>query len=243
MKIMTFRTILLVLLLTGATAVTRAQITSAKITFERKTNLYKKFKSDNNIQRWVKEEDKIKIDYFELYITDSASVFKQQESELRETYSWATTKNTVYQNFRTNTRYVIKPIWGEELHLTDTLLKRQWQITESTRKISGYICRKAIWKANDTTKIYAWFSYDITPSTGPESFNGLPGTILGIATEDGGQVYFAKNVEIIKPLAAQLIPPKKKKIYSIPELKSELTKQYGHEKWFKNFMLNQFGIW
>lgn len=221
----------------------KAQINSAKITFERKTNLYKKFKKHDNIQRWVKEEDKIKIDYFELYLSDSCSAFMPQESELRENLSWATAKNTVYQYPNLSKKYVIKTMWGEELHLTDTIVSRKWQISESTRKIAGYMCRKAIWQANDSTRIYAWFSYDILPSSGPESFNGLPGTILGLANEDGGIVYFAKKIELIKPEAALFIPPKKKKIYKTEELKAELAKQYGHEKWFKEEMEEQFGIW
>lgn len=219
-----------------------AQINHAKIIYERKTNLYKKFK-DRDIKDWIKEEDKIKIDFFELFICDTFSVFKPQESELRDRYGWATSRNTVYQDFNRNNRYLIKPIWGEELHLTDTLFKRRWQITESTRKIAGYNCRKAVWKANDSTRIYAWFSYDISPSTGPESFYGLPGTILGLATEDGGVVYFAKKIELIKPEPATFIKPKKKKIYTIPELKAQLSEQYGKEKWFIRMMHEQFGIW
>lgn len=219
-----------------------AQITSAKITFERKTNLYKKYKQ-HDVQDWMKEEDKIKIDYFELFTSDTCSLFKPQESEFRETFSWATSKNTVYQNFNSASRYLIKTIWGEELHLTDSLFKRNWKITESNRKIAGYVCRKAIWQANDSTRIYAWFSYDITPSTGPESFNGLPGTILGLATEDGGVVYFAKKVEVLNLEQAQFVVKKKKKIYTVPELKAQMTKQYGTEKWFKNMLNEQFGIW
>jgi GLPGLI family protein len=218
-----------------------AQITAAKITFERKTNLYKKLKG--NVENWLKEEDKIKLEYFELYVNDTCSLFKPQESDLRETMSWATSKNTVLQNFNSNKRYLIKTIWGEELHLTDSMFKRKWQITESSRKIAGYPCRKAIWQANDTTRIYAWFSYDIIPSTGPESFNGLPGTILGLATEDGGVVYFAKKVEILTPTPATFILPKKKKVYTIPELKAQMEKQYGKEKWFKGMINEQFGIW
>lgn len=220
-----------------------AQVYNAKITFERKTNLYKKFKKNDNIQRWIKEEDKIKTDYFELFITDSCSVFKPQESDLRENYSWTTAKNTVYQFPQKQTKYMIKTMWGEELHLTDSLHKRKWRITESSRKIAGYTCRKAIWQANDSTRIYAWFSYDLVPSTGPESFNGLPGTILGLANEDGGIVYFAKKVELLKPEATVFALPKKKKIYTTPELKAQLTKQYSHEKWFKEEIENQFGVW
>lgn len=220
----------------------QAQITTGKIVYERKTNLYKRFK-DNDVKDWIKEADKIKIDFFELLFNDTCSVFKPQESELRENFSWATQKNTVYQNFNTGVRYIIKTMWGEELHITDSLRKRKWQITESTRKIAGYNCRKAFWQANDTTRIYAWFSYDLFISTGPESFCGLPGTILGLATEDGGVVYFAKKVELIKPESTVLVPPKKKKTHTIPELKTRMEKEYGKEKWFKGMWNNQFGIW
>lgn len=221
---------------------TVAQFHSARITYERKTNLYKKFK-DQRTQRWIKEEDRIKIDYFELLVTDSMALFKPQESELRETYAWATSKNTVLQDLHKQNRYLIKTIWGEELHLTDTLFTRQWKITESTRKIAGYTCRKALWQANDSTRIYAWFSYDLVPGFGPESFYGLPGTILGLATEDGGVVYFAKKVELTKIEPAQFSLPKKKKVYTVAELKAQMTKQYGEEKWFPQMIHEQFGIW
>jgi GLPGLI family protein len=238
---MTIKKLLMAFILTVFCISVSAQITSAKITFERKTNLYKKLKG--NVENWLKEEDKVKIDYFELFINDTCSLFKPQESDLKENMSWATSKNTVLQNFKLNTRYVIKPMWGEELHLTDSMFKRKWKITESSRKIAGYACRKAVWQANDSTRIYAWFSYDIVPATGPESFNGLPGTILGLATEDGGVVYFAKKVEVLTPTPATFILPKKKKVYTIPELKAQMEKQYGKEKWFKNMIHEQFGIW
>lgn len=235
--------LILLFVLSSLLGSVHAQIRGAKITYERKTNLYKKYKHEENIQRWVKEEDKIKTEYFELFVSDTFSLFRPQESDLKELYSWATSKNTVYQDFGRRSRYLIKTIWGEQLHLTDSLFRRSWRITESTRRIAGYTCRKAVWEANDSTRIYAWFSYDITPSTGPESFYGLPGTILGLATEDGGVVYFAKTVEILKPEATLFVLPKKKKLYTIPELKADLTKRYGHEKWFKNVLYNQFGIW
>ncbi len=219
-----------------------SQMTFGKIVYERKTNLFKRFK-DENMRNWIKESEKIKIEYFELYFNDTCSTFLPQESDVRENFDWATSKNTVYQNFNSNQRYLIKNMWGEEMHIADSLFKRKWQITESTRKIAGYTCRKAVWRANDTTRIYAWFSYDITPSTGPESFNGLPGVILGLATEDGGIVYFAKKVEFIKAESAQFTPPKKKKVRYMDEFKKDMEKQYGKEKWFKQMWYNQFGIW
>ena len=99
-------------------------------------------------------------------------------------------------------------MWGEKLNVDDPLYQRTWKITDSKRMICGHLCRKAIRKANDSTRIYAWYTDDIVPEVGPESFIGLPGAILGVATEDGGVVYFAKRIEAIKPEIEQLKPKK-----------------------------------
>ncbi len=220
-----------------------SQVTSGKIVFERKTNLYKKYKSDD-MKEWLGTDNKNKVDVFELYFNDSLSVFKPQESELKENFSWATNKNTTYQNFKTNQKYTIKDVWGEQVNLQDSLTIRKWKITDSKRKICGYDCRKAIWQANDSTRIYAWYADDLIVSTGPESFNGLPGTILGLATEDGGVIYFAKSVTPQKTDITILnIPKTKGRIYTSPELRKKLEKQYGKESWGKEMLQTLFDIW
>lgn len=240
---MTFKKINFFLVFWLIVSIAFPQIHAGKITYERKTNLYKKLKS-SDAKEWIKEEDKIKIDAFELWFNDTCSVFKPIESELKENFSWATSKNTVYQNFNTRKKYMIKTIWGEALNVSDSLSIRKWQISESTRKIAGYTCRKAMWKVNDSTRLYAWFSQELETSTGPETFNGLPGVILGLATEDGGVVYFAKKVEIISPPAGNLIPIKtKNKIYTNTELRAKLEKEYGKEKWGKAMLYEHFGVW
>ena len=222
----------------------RGQITSGKIVYERKSNLYKKFKDNDWVMNWIKEVDKIKVDSFELFFNDTVSFFRPVESELKENLSWTTEKNTVYQNFNRGTRFTIKSIWGQGIRVTDSLYKRQWKITSSKRNISGYNCRKAIWQSNDSTRIYAWYSDEIIPSTGPESFYGLPGTILGLAAEDGGVIYFAKSIEVMKPDSTLFTPEKTKdKIYSSKELRTMLEKQYGKEKWGKEMIKNVFGYW
>ncbi|MGQ0826768.1 MAG: GLPGLI family protein [Bacteroidota bacterium] len=220
-----------------------AQITHGKIVYERRTNLYKKFK-DNDVKEWLKEEDKNKEDIFELYFSDSVSLFKPQESDLKERMGWATNKNTVYQDLKNNKRLSIKKIWGEELYVEDTLYKREWKITSSKRTICGYSCRKALWQANDSTRIYAWYCDEIMASTGPESFYGLPGAILGLATEDGGVIYFAKSVEVQKPDNELFIPKTgKNKIYTSAELRARLEKDFGKEKWGKIMIRETFGVW
>ncbi|MCX6295969.1 MAG: GLPGLI family protein, partial [Bacteroidetes bacterium] len=219
-----------------------AQLSYGKIVYERKTNLYKKFKEDD-VKDWLKEEDKNKVDVFELYFNDSLSLFKPQDNDLKEKMSWATSKNIVYQNFKENSSLSIKSVWGEELYVLDTVKKREWKITDSKRMISGYNCRKAIWKMNDSTRIYAWYTDDIVPSVGPESFCGLPGAILGIATEDGGVIYFAKSIEVSKPETETLLFKKgKKKIYSPAELRGKLEKDFGKNPWGK-IMIRELFSW
>lgn len=221
-------------------AVSFSQITAGKIVFERKTNLYKKFK-DDNVKEWLKEEDKSKVDVFELYFNDSLSVFMPQESDLKEKMSWATSKNTTYQNFNTQSTLAIKSVWGEQLYVQDSMKKREWKITDSKRVISGYNCRKAIWEMNDSTRIYVWYTDDIVPNVGPETFCGLPGAILGLATEDGGVIYFAKSVDTTKPTLERLVPKKgKNKIYESAELKVKLEKDFGKNPWGKAMIRELF---
>ena len=221
-----------------------SQISYGKITYERKTNLYKKFKDNGDVKDWLKEEDKNKVDIFELYFNDSISIFKPQESELVERMSWATSKNVVYQNQANRTRLTEKSIWGEKFLVQDSVRNFKWKITDSKRKICGYQCRKAVWVANDTTRLYAWFCSEVMPSIGPESFVGLPGTILGLATEDGGVIYFAKSIDIVKTDAALILPKKtKQKLYKVAELRAQLEKDYGKEKWGKTMIYNNFEIW
>jgi GLPGLI family protein len=241
----TFKKIFFLVFLLFNLAFSTAQIINGKIVFERKTNLYKKYKTEDWVKEYIKPEDRNKSDIFELYFNDTCSVFKPQESDLKDENSWMTNKNSVYQNFNTNKRLCVKNIWGEKMVVEDTLIKRNWKITDNKRTISGYNCRKAIWQANDSTKIYAWYTDAIVSSVGPESFSGLPGAILGVAAEDGSIIYFAKSVEIIKPdvVVANIPQRKKQKIYSNVEFKTKLTKDFGKDKWGKAMLNDVFGIW
>jgi hypothetical protein len=96
-----FRFSLLAVVILWIQPTVTAQVLYGKITYERKTNLFKKFK-DENLKEWLRQEEKNKIDVFELYFNDSISIFKPQDSELKERNSWATQKSTVYKNFKTN---------------------------------------------------------------------------------------------------------------------------------------------
>lgn len=173
---------------------------SGEILFERRTNLEKRYEGSKQMstfsKKWLKEP---KIDEFVLYFNSTSALFKPLPPALEdEDREWATMQNTTYQDLTTKVMNREFSFYGTSVFLNDSVKNREWIITENYRDIAGFSTRQAYWDANDTTRIYAWYSDQLVPSVGPESYSGLPGTILGLAIEDGGVVYFAKSV---KPLS------------------------------------------
>lgn len=201
------------------------QINEGKIIFERKTNLEKKF-NDARMKRMIGENNKIRIEKFTLFFNDTCSIFKPILTDEADPLSWTTTRNTIYHNVKTEQKISELNLMGQMVYINDTNQKREWKITDSKRMIAGYDCYKAIWQKDDSTRIYAWFSIDIVPSVGPEGFNGLPGAILGLATEDGGIIYFAKSVELTTPKSdIFIIDLRKKDVYTLKALKEKVDKE------------------
>ena len=212
-----------------------------KITFERKTNLLKRFKGKGRISDMINEDNKIKIDKFELLFNESESVFRPIREVSEGRMGWMTTKNTYYQNLADESQFTILGLFGQNVYIKDSLPQRAWKITESKRDIGGYKCRKALYEKNDSTRIYAWYTPEITTPTGPEGYCGLPGTILGLATEDGGIVYFAKKIELINPKKEDLIPEvTKNQVFTLKELKIKIEKDYGNTPWGKGMFEDLF---
>ena len=95
------------------------QIKSGVILYERKTNLLKKYKTAES-QRWLRGE-KTKIDRFNLHFTPEKSIFLPDESTIPSKADWATSKNTVYQDFNKGERINIYNLFAKYvLHLAET---------------------------------------------------------------------------------------------------------------------------
>ena len=237
--------VLFFMLLMSLSPMAQNYISEGKIIFERRTNLEKRFKGQEQ-NRWIRNVDlsKPKIDQFELLITDSISVFKPIESDVPDDRSWFTMKNTTVQNFNDSSRLQEFNLMGTAVNLQDVLKNRTWRMTESKREIAGYNCRQALWVANDSVRIYAWYAEELLTSSGPETFNGLPGTILGLAIEDGGVVYFAKEVKKQKVDIKDYIPKvKKKDIYSEIELRNLIESRFSsYGNMVDGFIFDMF-IW
>ena len=222
-----------------------AQITSGKIIYERRTNLKKTVGDNPRAKQFFTEENKIRKENFELTFNETSSVFEFIENEDEEVggmMKYLTQRNKVYQNLEDKEFFMIMNSWGQPMHLKDSLSQIKWKITENKRKFAGHMCRKAVWEQNDSTRIYAWFSPNIVPSVGPEGFYGLPGAILGLATENGAIVYFATEIKEVAVDAAKMdYSEYKKDIFTKDELIEALVTSMG--KWIKREDLVSMFSW
>jgi len=240
------KNLLAVITVTLVSSVSFAQVTSGRIVFERKTNLQKKFAGDERMKRFINKDTKSKVEKFELIFNDTMSAFIPIVSDEEEGGGWMsrylTSQNHVYMDLSKNEKLTILDFGGEDTYIKDAIEKKEWKVTESKRNIGGYDCRKAIWYMNDSTRIYAWFSVDIVPSIGPEGFGGLPGAILGLATEDGGVIYFAKEITLDKPDPTKLVREiGKNDVYTKAELRENLEKNMS--QWVKPKDLDAMFSW
>ncbi len=216
------------------------QYKEGKIIYERRTNLYKTL--GPRAKDWVEEKNKIKKEVFELTFTDTASFYQLQPTDIADPMPWGTNKNTVYRNLATTRFYSIRDMWGQGVHIEDEMPKRDWKITESKRVIAGFECRKAFWQVDDSTRIYAWYCDEIIPEIGPERFNGLPGAILGIASEDGGTVYFATKIDFYQPKPEQLEIKRSKKVQDLKETREQIETTMSKSPWMK-MNIEHYFIW
>lgn len=99
-----------------------------------------------------------------------------------------------YADFNTD-ELLFKIYNGKDFYGQDHLLKWDWKITNETKNINGFECKKAISEAFGYY-FTAWFTEDIAISAGPDKFNGLPGLILYVGTPY--YEYVATSLEVKK---------------------------------------------
>lgn len=185
-------------------------INSGKITFERRINTFA------TMQIFLKEtgsmpEDQLTTfmqqyrstspqfwtDSFDLYFDQAHSFYQPVNPDIDffKTFPVPVAyKNKVYNNFETDTATSEKQSFESTFFIRDTIRQLQWKLTEETRDIAGYACHRANALLFDSIYIVAFYTDDILTRSGPESFNGLPGMILGIAIPHLHMTYFAQRV-------------------------------------------------
>ncbi len=132
--------------------------------------------------------------------------------------------NTVYTDFATSKAITQKEVYGDMLLLTDSTRQINWKITDETRDILGYTCRRANAIIMDSIYVVAFYAEKIPVSGGPESFNGLPGMILQVALPHENISWLATKVTETSVPTATLVPPKKGKATTSKDFRVLLDK-------------------
>lgn len=107
-------------------------------------------------------------------------------------------KGVFYTNTKENFNLHTKDL-GDKTFLVKTE-GYDWKLTDETKVIAGYPCKKATTKVKlnsvYTAAVTAWYCPSITYNFGPKGYYGLPGLILGI--EEHGFYFYAKEVNLDK---------------------------------------------
>ena len=199
-------TILFVVL--SASAFSQARfIESGKIIYERKiaqiTLLEATQKQDeNNI--WIEEMKKVAprivTDSFSLSFNKNNTYYSALKESQDKPFLFQILKagsdDFVAQDYNSNTSSSIRNFFDKTFYIKDSIKNYTWKIGNEVRDIAGFECRKAITKICDSVVVVAFYTEQITPSVGPENFNGLPGTILGIAVPRLSLTLFATRIEL-----------------------------------------------
>jgi GLPGLI family protein len=140
--------------------------------------------------------------------------------------------NTVYSDANISLRVSQRTVFEETFLIKDSVNKIKWKITDETREILGYTCRRANGLVLDSVYVVAFYTDQITTVGGPESFTGLPGMILQVNLPHDNVSWIATKVVDQTIPATQLVPPKKGKIATYKEFSKTLNsaiKNWGNE--------------
>ncbi len=212
-------------------------ISNGRIEFEKQTNLKMtmnyELDEEQRSSEWFKmmleKMPKYMTSYYQMDFDANHSVYhyvKDGDEKMPMMFGGKgpAKENIVKTNFVNNTFTAQKKIFETEFLVSDTSRKLQWRIEDEIRVIAGYPCRKAVSTICDSVVIVAFYTDQITVSGGPESINGLPGMILGLAVPRLYTTWFATKVELVEYQEPVLKEAKKTKTVTYKELESDLSK-------------------
>lgn len=195
-------------------------ITNGSIKFERKTNLHQQIKVEQSNsatpnpgrQSALNNIPQYSISYFNYNFNakESKYAFEKKDAVNFDAYNMTGTsakENTVYTHFGSRKTIARKTVYDTDYLIEDSMKHFTWKISDEVRTIAGYLCRKATTEIDDSVVVVAFYTTQIMVNGGPESFNGLPGMILGIAIPRIYTTWFATSVELLRQ--DELVPPDK----------------------------------
>lgn len=203
-------------------------ISKGKIEFERRTNVWIQLEG-SFAEELKKSIPEYKTSYFDYVFDGNKSIYKPgRESNDKQSpfFSTPANDNIVYSNFKTDKYVAEKHVFEKTFLIEDSLKNAKWKIKNDFREIAGFNCRRATTIIMDSVFVVAFYTDEITVPGGPESFNGLPGVILGLVINRLHTTWYATKVDANSVDDKEITPPAPSRSNKISEekLKEELKK-------------------
>ena len=208
--------------------------TAGTIEFEKKVNMYailqKRVNKENEsyyasyIESYKKKNPQFKTLKSTLAFSQNKTLFTPIEDESGGSFmgSYSNQPNTIFTDVATHNSIIHKEVFEEVFLVKDSTRKINWKLTNETREIAGYTCRRANALVMDSIYVVAFYTDQIPVSGGPETFTGLPGMILGVALPHENVTWFATKVTDMPVAETALKMPAKGKPVNNKQLKATL---------------------
>ncbi|HEY8896777.1 MAG TPA: GLPGLI family protein [Niastella sp.] len=211
-------------------------ITEGRIEYERKTNQHA-FMDEGSMwdEAAKKTMSKFVTYYYDLVFKGDRTLFKAgRDPEIKQNKYWGVfdSENTILTRLDSSSSVTQRSIFNDLYVVTDSLRTISWKITPEIRKIANFDCRKAVGRIMDSIVVIAFYTDEILTNGGPESFNGLPGMIMGLAIPRLHTTWYATKLTLVEVTDKDLVAPKKGKKMTGDTYRSELKnilKQWGDE--------------
>jgi len=190
--------------------------------------------SEDTYKRCGKQEKntaQFKTDYFDYEFDGKRAIYKPGRESNDKPVNWFRSPagdNEVYSDFATKKYIARKSVFESTFLIEDSLRKARWKITNDFREIAGFNCRRATTIIMDSVFVVAFYTDEIMIPGGPESFNGLPGMILGLVINRLHTTWYATKVEVNLVNPKNIVPPSKGKKTTNVELKETLNQSLSH---------------
>ncbi len=196
-----------------------AFVTGGKIIYERTINTNAVLRAlfvdedpkwvDGLVANYLKENGQFARTEFTLQFNEDKSLYtpvKVDKKEMMIDFDNFSGQNIVYNDFINKTSVSERSLEGDKFLVNDSIRKFVWKATDEFRDIAGFKCRRANGLMFDSVYVVAFYTDQILPKVGPESFSGLPGGILGIALPHNNTTWFATKV-IVDDIATEVLQP------------------------------------
>lgn len=184
------------------------------VEFEVKTNIQKTMGSGSWDEMLKSAMSQFKTGYFTFSFSGNKSIYKfdhwDPQQKIPEWFRRNDEDNVWYMDHDAGNFMMKKSVFGSDFFTQDSIPNISWRLTNESRLIAGFNCRKAVGQISDSVYVFAFYTDEILIPGGPCSINGLPGMILGMTVPRLYTSWIATKVMLnnaalndIKPITAK----------------------------------------